>query len=402
MNWQDLLKPEISKFITDHEHEDPKALALKKAPDPSWPMPLILDQIKARQKVAKKMPHWLDIPNMVMPPAPLVEQGSSYPCAKYKCDLMEGEYFADLTAGCGFDSALLAHNFAKGICVEKDRTNAEILSHNFMVSGEDHVLVKHADALSYVATMPEVDVIYLDPQRRDSAKRGLYTLQECGPNVIEMLPWLQKKCQSLFVKTSPVLDISRAIETLGYVHAVHIVEYDGECKEVLYHLQFDTKAESVQIPIIAVQINDQGQVKNDLTFTLAQEKASIPNISAPQKYLYEPAPAFLKAGAFGLLAERFALFKIATNTHLYTSDKAISDFPGRCFEILKTLPINAKALKAVLPEMKANLKTRNFPMKTEDLRKKLKLKDGGDTYLYAFQNDRGKKMMLQCLKYGKI
>lgn len=401
MNWQALLNPEIQNFILTHENEDVSKLALQKPPVTGWPMPLILEQINARQKGLKKIPHWASVKNIVFPAADLVEQASSYACAAYKASLVKGEIFADLTAGCGIDSAAFAQKFAKGIAVEMDEDHSDILAHNLMVSGEDHILVKHDDSSIYLKSMPEVDVIYIDPQRRDGKRRGIYALTECSPNIITMMPDLKKKTKFVIVKTSPILDIQKTITDLGNVSAVHIVEYQGECKEVLYVLDFENRLEPENIPITCVAIDDLGHPLQKLGFTASQEQNASYSLSLPQKYLYEPSPAFMKGGAYKHMAAHYRLEKLAENTHLYTSEKPVPNFPGRLFEIQAQCAVKDKEIKKILPSMKANLTLRNFPSSTEDLRKKLKLKDGGDTYLFACQDKEESKIVIICKKYAE-
>lgn len=372
--WRHLLDHEIQAFIARHENDDVAELALKKPPAENYP--LILDQIKSRQKAKNKIPSWLARDNIILPAPDLVEQASSSATAFYKASLVEGNSFADLTAGAGVDTAAFALKFKTGICVEADEIAAALLAHNLGILCPG-IAVHNARAEDYVADMEPVDLAFIDPQRRQSGKRGLFRFEDCSPDILALLPSLKTKAKMILIKTSPVLDITEAIRQLQNVSGVHIVEWRGECREVLYLLN---SAQTVDEPgVTAITIDDEGNVLQSLSFTLTEEQNSQTPIAPPQKFLYEPGPAFLKSGGFNVIAEKFYLSKLHRDTHLYTSDKPCPEFPGRKFEILAVLPVDKKSL----PLRQANLTLRNFPGSAESLRKKLELKDGGDNYLFA-------------------
>ena len=398
MNWQALLNPEIQNFVATHEQDDVSKLALQKPPNPDWPMPLIFEQIKSRQKAAKKIPHWMGVRDIVFPPPDLVEQASSFACASYKASLIDGHSFADLTAGCGIDTDAFARKFDKGFAVEMDDTHFDILAHNLMVSGEDHILVVKADAQEYIKNMPEVDVVYIDPQRRDGKTRGIYALDGCSPNILDMMQTLKTKTRYVLLKTSPVLDIQKTMQDLGHATDVYIVEYQGDCKEVLYQLDLDCETTPDQAAIHAVQINDKGEETARFDFTFETEKNAECNFGPAQKYIYEPSPSLMKSGGFKSIAAHFNLTKLAPNTHLYTAETVIENFPGRSFELEATCAVNKKELKKHLPEMKANLTIRNFPSSTDVLRKKLGLKDGGAQTIFAHEDHLNNKGLIICKK----
>ncbi len=380
MDWRRLLEPDIRDFIRAHEKDDVRNLALKKPPDENWPWVLTLDQIKARQKARIKLPRWPDHhDDIIFPPPDILEQASSAPTARYKAHLVAGKTFADLTGGAGVDSCALTETYQSGICVEQDKNAADLIAHNLSLLCRYSVPVHHSKAEDFVQTMAPVDLATLDPQRRNENKKGFYRLEDCSPDITALLPALSKKAKRIMLKTSPMLDIWEAVKTLGIVEAVHVVEWQGECKEVVYILNPTQKTNSKDIPITSARVNDNGEVIYDFTFTKECEENTEPEYTLPQKFLFEPSPAFQKAGGFNTLAHEYDVKKLHKHTHLYTAEDPCPNFPGRQFEIMDVLPVDKKAL----PISKANLTLRNFPGSTQDLRKKLKLTDGGDDYLFA-------------------
>lgn len=393
MDFKRLLEPKIKTFIREHEGADIKALALKKPPEENWPYPLIIDQIKARQKAKIKLPLWLTEDDVIFPPGDILEQASSIATARYKASLFSGEKFIDLTGGAGIDFWAISENFKNSICIEHNPDAAKLIAHNMNFFKRKSVDVFEKSAEKFIAETDRTHLIYIDPQRRDNARKGMFKLNDCTPNVIELLPALKEKSSTVMIKTSPMLDIAQAIQDLKYVHEIHIVEWRGDCKEVLYILKFEHEIKTDQVPHICVKLNDEGEAINTLHFTKAEEEENAP-LHMPQKYLYEPGPAFQKAGGFNALANQLKLKKLHKHTHLYTSETLKPGFPGRTFKILETLPVNRKALSLD----KANLTIRNFPGDVASLRKKLKLKDGGNDYLFACTLADEQKALLHCRK----
>ncbi|MCC6597836.1 MAG: RsmD family RNA methyltransferase [Alphaproteobacteria bacterium] len=382
MDWQSLTQPDIRKFISDNEEQDVAGLALKKPPAPDWNYALILDQIKSRQKARKKVPAWFAAaPSaLIFPPAAVVEQASSETTALYKAALVKGERFVDLSGGMGVDCAAFARNFQRGDCVERDGIAAALLKYNFAALNLDHVKTHTQNAEDFIKSMPTVNFIYLDPQRRDGSKKGKFLLQDTSPDIFALLPALKKQTRQLMIKTSPMLDIHESLIKLQYVREVHVLEYNGDCKEVLYLLDMNTNPLPLNdIPITGINLDAAGQPLSALTFTPGEESASNARLSAPLAYLFEPSPAFQKSGCFNTLALRYDVAKLHPHTHLYTAETPRPNFPGRSFKIHGLYP----AQSGKIPLDKANLTLRNFPGETATLRKKLKLKDGGEDYLFA-------------------
>lgn len=376
MSWQALLNPDIRAFLNKHADADPKTLALKKWPDDKWPKALILDQIKARQKAAKKIPNWLNQhPDLILPPSDIIEQASSTATARYKASLASGKTFTDLTGGAGIDSWAFIHNFNHADIVEQTVEAAEILKHNFALTHPNTATIHTQTAETYAQIMQPADCLYIDPERRTTQRRGIYKLEECSPNVIDLLPILETKAQTIIIKTSPMLDIAKGIEALKHVTDIHVIEWNNECKELLFILKPGHTTKHPKIH--AVRLNDDGTPEHKISSLDSEITAS--EYADPQTYLYEPSPAVQKSGLFDSLTNAYPIQKLAPSTNLFTSETPIKDFPGRSFKIINTYPPQKKAL----PFKKANLTVRNFPETTENLRKKLGLKDGGNEYLFA-------------------
>jgi hypothetical protein len=395
-DWQSLSDPAVANFIREHEDDDVATLALKKPPAANWPWPLVLDQIKARKKARDKIPSWCEAGGVILPPPPLIEQASSDATANYKASLVAGDLCADLTAGVGVDFLALLKKFKRGIGIEKDETAAQLLSHNLTALGQRSFEIKNGDAAALVDDLPECDFIYVDPQRRDQNKKGLFRFADNSPDMAALMPKLRAKAKTVMIKASPVLDIAQGITELGGASAVYVVEWQGACREVLYIVGEKTHIADTT-PITPVALNNNGRPESTLTFSRAEEQAAADPIAAPGLWLFEPSPAFMKAGCFKTLAVRFGLSRLHPQTHLYTGPANRSDFPGRVFQIEGVHPGTGKDL----PVSRANLTVRNFPISAEDLRKKLKLADGGDDYLFACTLAGEKRVIIHARKAAK-
>jgi len=363
MDWRALLEPEIQTFMKVHKDEDVRILALKKPPDVSWPYPLILNQIKVRQKSRQKTPKISETGRFVFP-----------------------------------NNSVFEHKFDGGVAVECDSVCAEILAHNANVLGLSLEVV-HGGAEEYVATMERCDLVYIDPQRRDDTRKGKYDLSACSPNVIDMLPALKNKAHRVMIKTSPFLDIDKTVLDLGCVTDVHVVQYQGDCKEVLYVLDPVAKTSLDYVQIHAVTLDDNGSAICDFSFSRAEERAATSEYAMPEKYIYEPGPAGQKAGGFKTIGARYGLKKLHPHTHLYASTDRVDGFPGKVYEIIDIMPV--KANKNMVSQ--ADLALRNFPATVDGLRKKLKLAEGGTHRIYATTLKNNEKKLIICLKeYGYV
>lgn len=399
MGWQKLLQSDVQQFIKDHECDDVRSLALKTPPDPSWPYSLILDQIKVRQKARLKSLDLYETNGIIFPINDVYEQASSFACAAYKASLVSGGCFVDLTAGSGADAYAFAKGFKSGVLVERDGACAALLKHNVGVLAKEYkaaggLTVYHGDADAYVQGMGAVDFAFIDPQRREGGRRGIYDLSSCSPDVISLLPVLENKVRRVIVKTSPVLDIEKAIASLGSVTKVHVVQWQGECKEVLYDLNFLSSVKNEDVEIVAVDIDSSGKVQQSFSYKISDEKSAVLDYAMPLKFIYESGPAFQKSGGFKSMALAFNVKKLHQHSHIYTSNDIDANFPGKRYEVVDVVTAKAKGLGV----KKADLTLRNFPGTVQMLRKKLKLSDGGCHRIFATTLCDETKKLIICRK----
>lgn len=395
------LSEETLRFIRLHRRDDVRALALQAAKYPDVDMAEAVVQIAGIQIAEKKIPQWAQTEGILYPKHLSMEQCSSEVTARYKASLVEGDSFADLTAGFGVDCSFIARRFRRADYVERQETLCRLAAHNFPLLGLSHINVHCADALTYLQAMAPVDCLFLDPARRDSHGGKTVAISDCEPDVSRLEPLLVEKGRTVMIKLSPMLDIAAVLRDLRCVREIHIISVNNECKELVVILRRDSDiSESIGKEII---ISCEQLVNNSpsqhFDFTYAEEREAVcPIADKVGAYLYEPGAALLKAGAYRLLAARYGVSKLHLNSHLYTLDEPVA-FPGRAFKVMAVSGFGKKDLKALLSGVeKANLTVRNFPSSVAELRKKLKLKEGGDTYLFATTLASGEKVLIKCRK----
>jgi 16S rRNA G966 N2-methylase RsmD len=389
--------PEAARrYVAAHLHDDPAHLALQARRYPGLPVPELVRQIQARQKARTKLPDWADNPDLIFPPALSVEQASSARTAAFKAALVGGQRLADLTGGFGADTAAFAQTVAQVDYVERNTQLAVVVEYNLHQLGIRNVTTHAADALKFLhETAQHFDWLYLDPARRDTAARKIFRLADCEPDVLRVMPLLLQKADKVLLKTSPMLDIEQAILELGQVRRLWVLAVDNEVKEVLYEL---SQEPAVDPERYAVNLRRDGS-QQEFRLNRAREARAIPRYAEPQQYLYEPNAAVLKAGAFRSIGTAFEFLKLHQHSHLYTSDVLRADFPGRIFRVLAVEKADGNALKAHLgPEARAHVTTRNFPDSVADFRKRTGIREGGDIYLFATTDLRGRLMVLVCEK----
>lgn len=378
------LTPQQIDFIRQNEQEDIRELALKlnNKGFGEEESEFILKQIAGRQTAKNKIPSWYGIDSVIYPVHLSMEQASSETTAKYKAELIaEGsQSMVDLTGGLGVDFSFLSQRAEQAVYVEQNTELCEIARHNFTELGLQRFKIVNNKGENYLTSMPEVDLIYLDPSRRDDSGHKVFRIEDCLPNVAKIKNSLLKKAKRVIIKYSPMLDISLAVKTLENVSEVHIVSVDNECKELLFLL---SKPER-QTSYCAVNLRNNNDIEK-FHFTLQEEQtAEISFALSIGKYLYEPNASILKAGAFKSVASQFGLQKLHVNSHLYTSENLVHDFPGRKFEVRNWFVPNKKNIKSFLAETeKANISVRNFPMSVAQIRKKTGLEEGGELYIFA-------------------
>ncbi len=391
------LSPETLDFIRRHRTDDVHALALQAARHPGIDLPFALQQIAGWQAARHKLPRWAATEGIVYPAHLSMEQCSSEATALFKAGVLgTGDSMVDLTGGFGVDCSYLARGFRQAVYVERDAALCDLARHNFPLLGCPHVEVCRAEAEDYLRTMAPADMIYLDPARRDSHGSRTVAIADCTPDVTSLLPLLLQKGACVCVKLSPMLDIAQALHDLPSVEQVFVISVQGECKELLLLLR--RPAVSGQAAFSCVNLTHGAT--SCFRFTAGEEREAecrfTPEVRA---YLYEPGASLLKAGAFRLPAVRYDMEKLHPNSHLYTSDMLVPDFPGRTFAVESVCTFGKKELKALTSSLeRANLTVRNFPASVAELRKRLRLREGGDTYLFATTLADGRKVIVKCKK----
>lgn len=390
------LSEKTQHFIEEHRTEDVRTLALKASGQQGVDISAALRQIEGWQTACRKLPLWSRTKGIIFPPHLSMEQCSSELTALYKTEVMgRGDTFADLTGGFGVDCSYLSRPFQRAWYIEQNEELCQLAEHNFGILGLSHITVCNAQAEDFLEKMLPVDCLFLDPARRDEHGGKTIAISDCTPDVTALLPLLRKKAKRIMVKLSPMLDIAKALHDLPDISDVHIVAVHNECKELLL-----VTGAADTITYHTINITHDLTDAQCLSFTNEEEQnATCTYTSDIGNYLYEPNAALLKAGAFRLLAERYHLKKLHPNSHLYTSDTLVENFPGRQFRIEQTMGFSKKETRTLTASVKkANLSVRNFPASVAGLRKRLKLSEGGDTYLFATTLENGNKVLLVCRK----
>jgi hypothetical protein len=385
----------VADFIAGHLDADLHKLLLSANKYPGIPIPYVVAQIEALRKVRYKIPAWYS-PQLHFPPQISVEQSSSAATALFKANLCTGNRMADLTGGMGVDSYYWAKSFQSVDYVEQNETLTAAAQHNFAVLGAHNIHIHHSSAEDFlVHNTSRYDLLYADPARRDTHNNKVFLLSDCQPDVVQLRDTLLAHADQVLIKTAPMLDISLAMKQLGKVKKVWVVAVENECKEVLYLLDNEGNSSNDTIQINAVVLDSPTP---SFSFTRQEEENAPERLAMPQQYLYEPNVAVMKAGAFRLFGHRFGLAKLHPNTQLFTSETLEPQAPGRIFAIRAVVKYDYAAVREALPGNKANIAVRNFPDPVATVRKRLKLADGGDWYLFAVTVMDGSKRVVICEK----
>ncbi len=389
---QDLLKTEVQKFINESLEINFSKIALLKNPFPEISWTEILTQIASKSKAKTKLPTWFNAENILYPSKISIEQTSSEKTANYKANLISGETIIDLTGGFGVDDYYFSKFFSKVTHCELKNDLHELVKNNFSSLSINNIECILGDSSEIIKNLNHnFDWIYIDPSRRNDVKGKVFMLKDCLPDVPSNLDFYFHFTDNILIKTAPLLDISAGLSELNSVREIHIVAINNEVKELLWILQKDFK-ETCKIKTINISKD-----KEEIFEFNFSENLILPSISEPRKYLYEPNSAILKSGGFNNVALHYKIDKLHQHSHLYTSDQDI-DFPGRKFKIIKTFEYNKSNMKSFLGNSKANITIRNFPETVEEIRKKWKIKDGGDLYSFFTTDKSNRKIVLICQK----
>lgn len=387
-----LIDSEVQDFIKLNTDEDISLLAFKKNPFPEINYADLIQQIDARKRAFKKLPTWFNASQIIYPSTVSLQQTSSELTAAYKASLINGEYGVDLTGGFGVDSYYFSKQFKSFVYLEKNEKLALITQHNFNRLKIENVKFFFLDSNDWLTNNKMAfDWLYLDPARRDNLQKKVFRFEDCEPQVLDHLDLYFKHSQNILIKTSPLLDISLAIDQLKFVKTIHLVSVNNELKELLFLLD---KSEKVDIQINLVDLAED----LNLQFKYNPQKIWSFGFSEPLKYLYLPHPTLMKIGQFDHLKNDDALFKLHPHSHLFTSEKLNESFFGKTFKMIKAIPFQKNEIKPHLFNKKLNISCRNFPLKPEELRAKFKIKDGGEDYVFFTTNHKNEKIVLFCTK----
>ena len=398
-----MMEDELKQFIKEHRDDDIRQLALQASRYPAIDMPTALTQIAGWQALRNKVPTWAACDELIYPPHLPLEQCSSEATASYKYGIVAklGNHasFVDLTGGFGIDCWFMSQAFQHTTYIERQKELASIALHNFHVLSVnnrqlDVVNDQSADWLQQ-QQLP-LDWLYIDPARRNDHGGKTVAISDCEPDVSKLEELLVSKAFHVMIKLSPMLDLDLALKQLRHVVEVHIVAVDNECKELLLILNKEVATNIEQTPIHCVNIKkDETQ---QFVFSKIEEQQTTYDFADQMgKYLYEPNASIMKAGAFRSLAKHYSLHKLHPNSHLYTSDSAIPQFPGRMLQVETVIGFGKKELKSLLAGItKVNLTVRNFPASVAELRKRLHLTEGGDIYLFATTLYPEQKILIKC------
>ncbi|MET3025816.1 class I SAM-dependent methyltransferase [Flavobacterium sp. UW10123] len=387
-----ILHPEIQEFIKKNTGADITKLALQKNPFPEVDWILILNQIEARTKAKEKLPTWFAAENIIFPSKISIEQTSSEKTAAYKASLLSGESLIDLTGGFGVDDYYFSKKFKSTTHCEINEELSKIVAYNFKQLEVENCTFHSGDSIHLLEeSNQKYDWIYIDPSRRNDSKGKVFMLKDCLPNVPELLDFYFEKTDSILIKTAPLLDISAGLSELKNVKNIHIIALENEVKELLFEIH---KGYSGKITLKTANILKE-KIET-FEFVLGTETKSF-SYGLPQQYLYEPNSAIMKSGGFDEVSATFQINKLHKHSHLYTSENLI-DFPGRKFEVQKVISYNKNEMKNELANKHANVTTRNFPETVENIRKKWKIKNGGNLYCFFTTDVKDNKIVLICTK----
>ena len=387
-----ILNSEIQEFITKNIGTSTSKLALQKNPFPNVEWIAILNQIEGKTKSKDKLPTWFSTNNIIYPAKISIEQTSSEKTALYKSTIVSGASLIDLTGGFGVDDYYFAKKIRTVAHCEINPDLSNLVQHNFEQLEANDITCYSGDSLATLISLNKKwDWIYIDPSRRNDDKGKVFILQDCLPNVPENINFYFKYSDAILIKTAPLLDISAGLSELKNVKNIHIVALENEVKELLWELHREYMGE-ITIKTVNI-VKDKSQT---FEFVL-NEELQLPSFSLPLKYLYEPNSAIMKSGGFDEVSTYFKLNKLHKFSHLYTSEELV-DFPGRIFEIVNLLPYHKTEMKAHLGNKQANISTRNFPDTVEIIRKKWKIKDGGNVFCFFTTDENNRKIVLICNK----
>ncbi|WP_313807707.1 THUMP-like domain-containing protein [Flavobacterium sp.] len=389
-----LLRKDVQDFINTSLQGNFSKIALTKNPFPDIKWNDILNQIASKSKAKDKLPTWFSHQCIIYPSKISIEQTSSEIAAKYKASIISGVTLIDLTGGFGIDDYYFAQQFNKVAHCELNAELSEIVNHNYHILNQRNIECYQGDSLEILKELNQQwSWIYVDPSRRSDVKGKVFMLKDCLPNVPNLLETYFNYSNNILIKTAPILDITSGLSELSFVKKIHIVAIENEVKELLWEIENNYDGD---VEINAVSITKEKIAVYSVNLSEIQTETNA-EYSEPMQYLYEPNAAMMKTGAFDDIATHFNLKKLQQHSHLYTSETEI-EFPGRKFAVKKIFHFDKTEMKKNLEGKKCNITVRNFPISVEEIRKKWKIKDGGNLYCFFTTNLNNEKIVVLCEK----
>ena len=416
-----MISPETILYAFEHRDEDPRTLALKAKVPANVNLTEALQQIAGWQTARTKLPEWARHDGIIYPPHLAMEQCSSEQTARYKAGVVArllGEkardgVFYDLTGGFGVDFSYIAPLFRKAVYVEQQENLVEVARHNFNTLSLDNAEACCGNAVDMLRSIDHATMIFLDPARRDNNGGRTYALSDCTPDILTMKDELFSKADILMLKLSPMLDWRAVVQQLGSVKELHIVSVKNECKELLVVVApllspqsgEDVSPQVEDNALTVYCVNDDQQFihhpSSPIPPSTLHPRPSFPFGGDKRGALLVPNSSIMKAGCFAELAHRYDVSPISANSHLFVSPHFIDNFPGRQFEIVAISSMNKRELRTTFAGIsQANVAVRNFPMTAEQLRQRLRLRDGGENYVFATTEEDGQHIIFLCKKRG--
>ena len=389
---KNIFNKSVQDYISKNLSTDVFKVILKKQIFPKVTNKEIAEQISAKAKSKKKLPTYFNTPNIYFPNKVNIEQTSSEKTAEFKSKIVTGNTMIDATGGFGVDSMYFSKEFKKTVYIEENKELFEIVKVNSNKLGLNNIKHLNDDGIEYVKKIDTViDLLYIDPSRRNKENKKVHFLSDCTPLIDYDLIESLQNFKTILIKCSPIIDLKKTINDLKVVSKIYIVGINNEVKEVLFKLN---KQSNNDIKIKCIDLSNRDL---DFEFNINEidNKKNNDN-SEVLNYLYEPNSMILKSGAFGLICDRYDVKKLNTNSHLYTS-KELIDFPGRVFSVESVVKYSKRNLKN-LNISKANITTRNFPIDVKDIRKKSKILDGGEDYLFFTTNHTNEQIIIKTKK----
>ena len=389
---KNILDKNVQDYISKNFSADVFEIILKKQIFPKVSNKEIAEQISAKAKSKKKLPTYFNTPNIYFPNKVNIEQTSSEKTAEFKSKIVNGDTIIDATGGFGVDSMYFSKEFKKSVYIEKNKELFEIVKANSKELGLNNIEHLNEDGIECAEKSDtEIDLLYIDPSRRNKENKKVHFLSDCTPLIDYGLIESLQNFKTILIKCSPIIDLKKTISDLRFVSKVYIVGINNEVKEVLFSLN---KQSNNDIKIKCIDLSNR---ESDFEFSIDDiDNKKNDDSSEMLNYLYEPNSMILKSGAFGLICDRYDVKKLNINSHLYTS-KELIDFPGRVFVVESVVNYSKRNLKD-LNTSKANITARNFPIDVKDIRKKSKILDGGEDYLFFTTNHINEQIIIKTKK----